>query len=257
MTTRSRVRLAVSVVPAFMLSVAVLVAAAAPVSQTQPPRPGSTPAPAPSPAVVFAPDAVPGQATAQQKPVVVPSPAQTPVPTPPVRGPEGAQPVNVKVDVTITDQTGSTQPFKKSISVTVADRQGGMIRSSIQIPVATTTFQPAPSATSNPPDTSTSKPPMTSYQYKNVNLNLDVREVVIEGNFVRLRLTVEYSPVDERADVDMKAGPVAGMPSFASFQQTLSLVLENGKPLQVAQSSDPVPNRDRKQTVEVRATILK
>jgi hypothetical protein len=183
--------------------------------------------------------------------------AQTPDPA--RASPRGAEglPINVKVDVTITDQSGTAQPFKKTISVTVADRQSGMIRSSIQVAVPSTTFTPlAVGAADKGQGGGAAITPLASYSYHSVNLNLDVREVAIEDNFVRLRLGIEYSPVDDRADQDVKAG-VAGVPSFANFQQTLSLVLENGKPLQVAASSDPVPGRDRRQTVEVRATILR
>jgi len=45
--------------------------------------------------------------------------------------------------------------------------------------------------------------------------------------------------------------------SFARFSQSLTLVLEDGKSLVVAQASDPVPSRNRSATLEVKATILK
>jgi hypothetical protein len=47
------------------------------------------------------------------------------------------------------------------------------------------------------------------------------------------------------------------IPSFAQFRQNLDIVLESGKALVVATSSDPVPSRDRKASLEVKATILR
>jgi hypothetical protein len=172
------------------------------------------------------------------------------------------QPLNVKVEVTIADQTGTTQGFKKTMSVTVADRQSGSIRSRIDVPVPSSTFTPiaAPaSASATDKDKESQIRPMVTYSYRSLGLNLDVREITIDGNYIRLRLTLEYSPLDERlADTDPRTATVAtAPPGIANFQETLSLVLENGKPLVVAQTSDPVPSRDRKQMVEVKATILK
>ncbi len=171
--------------------------------------------------------------------------------------PDTGQPLNVKVDVTIADQTGTTPGFKKTMSVTVADRARSSIRSRIDVPVPSTTFTPMAGAQAAGTDKEKAAPisPMVSYSYRSLGLNLDVSEIAIEANFVRLRLTIEYSPLDEKlAEGDAKA---TLPPGIANFQQTLSLILENGKPLVVAQTSDPVPSRDRKQTVEVKATILK
>jgi hypothetical protein len=102
--------------------------------------------------------------------------------------------------------------------------------------------------------------PMTSYNYRDMGLSLDVTTVRIRGNYVRLRLAVEYNPVDEKmTSAEGSGAMVAGqMPaSFARFSQTLDLALENGKPLVVASSSDPVPSRNRTASLEVKATILK
>jgi hypothetical protein len=184
-------------------------------------------------------------------------PPQSPTPTPTILAPQptprpaepAAQPINVKVDVNITDQAGTQQAFKKAISVTVADRQAGAIRSSMNVPTPSSTYIPAT-------DKGAVQNTMMTWGYRAANLNLDVREISIEGNFIRLRLAIEFSPVDDKAvSAEMKPGTPG--PSYASFQQTLSLVLENGKPLQVAQSSDAVPSSDRKLSVEVKATILR
>lgn len=251
MRTRTRILLALaaSLMLAFALAPSTL--------WGQSPRPpqaavaaiAPTPAAAPQAPVVATtpPPAVPQIPPPQAgRPPQPPMPATAPQAPAPAR--DAGQQANVKVDVTIADQTGTAPAFKKSISVTVADRQGGMIRSSINIPTPSTTFQ----ATTDKGPAS----PMTSWTYRSANLNLDVRDCAIDGNFIRLRLVIEFSPVDEKM-VDVEVKPGGPGPSFANFQQTLSLVLENGKPMQVAQSSDAVPSRDRKLTVDVKATILK
>ncbi|MFB3853812.1 MAG: hypothetical protein ACE148_08310 [Vicinamibacterales bacterium] len=165
---------------------------------------------------------------------------------------------NVRIDVTLTDQTAPGQPFRKSVSLVAAavpHETVGMIRSSIQVPVASTQFTTAAPAAKEGEKESAGPRPVVSYNYRTMSLNLDVRDVAIERSRVRLRLGVEYSPVDEKtADA---GGIDRALAAFASFQQTLVLVLEDGKPLVVAQSSDPVPTRDRKITLEAKATILK
>ncbi len=93
---------------------------------------------------------------------------------------------------------------------------------------------------------------MTSFSYKSVGLNLDASRVYIQGNKAKMDLSVEFSAIDE------KTSDAAGhLPSFPTFSQNLTLVLESGKPLIVGQSSDFVDNVERKQTVEVKATILR
>jgi len=85
-----------------------------------------------------------------------------------------------------------------------------------------------------------------------VGLNLDANRVYIQGNKARMELSVEFSAIDEKP-ADGSGRP----PSFPTFSQNLTLVLESGKPVIVGQSSDFVDNVERKQTVEVKATILR
>jgi len=85
-----------------------------------------------------------------------------------------------------------------------------------------------------------------------VGLNVDVSNVgVLTGGRIRALLNIEFSGVDD------KSSPTTGAPSFPTFSQRLYLFFENGKPILVAQSSDFVDNVERKQTVEVKATILR
>jgi hypothetical protein len=184
-------------------------------------------------------------------PVVTPSPARTPFPT---QRPETAPSVkptgeweggNVRLEVTISYQVGTAAPVKRTATLTVADQgSGGSLRSGNQIAV--------PQGTAPQPPAGGTAVGMISYNYKSVGLNVDVRNVATQGNRTKLNLNVEFSAVDEKA-ADSAGKP----PSFPTFSQNLSLVLESGKPLIVGQSSDFVDNVERKQSVEVKATILR
>ncbi len=219
--------------------------AAAPVAldqlQTPPPPPPPPPVPPAPPA--------PAQAPKVQAPKVI-APAEAPpgfLDTP-------AANMNVRVDVTIIDQSGSGAPTRKTVSLTVADNGRGSVRSGVTVPIPNITYVPSPGAKEGPTT------PMTSYNYRDMGLSLDVTDARIRGNYVRLRLAVEYNPVDEKmASAEGSSAPAIGQTpvSFARFSQTLDLALENGKSLIVAASSDPVPSRNRTASLEVKATILK
>jgi hypothetical protein len=140
---------------------------------------------------------------------------------------------------------GNAAPVKRVATLAVVDKGRGSIRSGNQVAVPSTTFLPV---AAGGPATN----PLISINYKSVGLNLDARAVSIHGNKATVDLNVEFSTVDE------KPSDAAGKyPSFPTFSQSLTLVLESGKPIIVGQSSDFVDNVERKQTVEVKATILR
>ena len=177
-------------------------------------------------------------------------PAAARMPQPPGMEVSG---INVRVDVTLTDQDGVSAPTKKSISLTVAEHSRGSVRSGVTIPVPSTTFTPATTEGG-----ATKQQPLTSFQYRDVGLSLDVQDVSVSGSLIRLRVAVEYNPVDEKTASQEGLTPATSAPpSFARFSQSLTLTLEDGKPLVVAQSSDPVPGRNRTASLEVKATIVK
>jgi hypothetical protein len=199
--------------------------------------PPQVPQAATPPSVNVPPQARPPVAQPQMTPRAEPAPAPKPV--------SETEAANVKVEVTITYQVGNAAPVKRMATLTVADQGRGSLRSGNQVAVPSTTFQPA---AGGGPATS----PITSITYKSVGLNVDANRVYITGNKARMDLNVEFSAVDE------KGSDAAGKyPSFPTFSQSLTLVLESGKPLIVGQSSDVVENVERKQTVEVKATILR
>jgi hypothetical protein len=161
-------------------------------------------------------------------------------------------PVNIQFQVTVTAQSGTAAPSKRTATLTVSNGTGiafrsGLLRAGNNIPVATTSLL---TRGEDGKETPAAKP-LTSYNYRSVGLNVDVEQaVIVTGNKVRVSLNVEFSGVDE------KMGPGAGgPPSFPTFSQRMSLYLESGKPVLVAQSGEPATGAS--QTVEVKATIMR
>jgi hypothetical protein len=136
------------------------------------------------------------------------------------------QPVNVRIDVTITDQGRSgVAPLKKTVTIVTGDGLGGRIRSGANY---------------------SNLPP--------VPLNVDAEPELLSDGKIRVRVNLQY---------DLPAGiavqnpelPGAGTLRSTQIQENLSLILENGKPIVAAQSADPVG--DRQVTVELKATVLR
>ena len=161
-----------------------------------------------------------------------------------------ADAVNVRFDVTISYQVGTQPPVVRTATLTVVEgtdsaTRNNSLRAGNQVAVPATTVGSGEKADGGP------GVPVTSYQYRSVGISLDIRNVSVFANRVKANFGVEFSAVDE---------PRAGSalpPSFPTFQQSFSLVLDSGKPVLVAQSSDQVDNVDRVQKVEVKATILR
>ena len=201
------------------------------------------------PPTAAAPVNVPPQARPTvAQPQVTPRPEPAPAPKPTSE----YEAANVKVEVTITYQVGNGAPVKRMATLTVADQGRGSLRSGNQVAVPSTTFIPTTQAMKPEGSAPASPSPLTSFTYKSVGLNLDANRVYIQGNKTRMELSVEFSAIDEKP-ADGSGRP----PSFPTFSQNLTLVLESGKPVIVGQSSDVVDNVERKQTVEVKATILR
>ena len=150
-----------------------------------------------------------------------PAPAETPQPA--------GQPVNVKLDLTITDQLASGAPAKKTVSMIVADRFSGSIRSIANTVRAT--------------------------------LNVDATPHILQNGHIRLQLAVEYNPRQPTTAAEKFKGPggdmleLPGDEGGSSLNQRVVIVLEPNKPLMLSQAADPLS--DRRITVEVRVSILK
>jgi hypothetical protein len=78
-------------------------------------------------------------------------------------------------------------------------------------------------------------------------LNVDAVAAAYTGGQVSLRMTFEYTPAQAKQDVQRERAP--------RLNESITVVLQDGKPLMVSQSADPAT--DRKVTAELTATILK
>jgi len=151
------------------------------------------------------------------------------------------QPINIKIELTITDQRGGAAPAKKTVSVIVADRSSGLIRSE-----------------------------SFSTGIGNVQLHVDAEPRIIGDGKIRLRFGLTYDSPPSGESPRAIEPPASDMPAAASaaakvaiptrapqtqIRENLALVLENGKSILATQSADPVS--DRQVTVEVKATILR
>jgi hypothetical protein len=158
----------------------------------------------------------PKPATDKAEPAPEPKPEKKP-PTPLV---------SVRVDVKIIDERDGQPAITKAVSLTVADRRNGLSRSTTEGPGRPN--DPAPAA------------------FRQVPLHVDASPFV-DGNRIRLDVGVEYYSIDSSAD--------AKQYQKLEIKQRLSVVVEDGKTMRVAQSADPLT--DRRVSLEVTATILR
>ena len=193
--------------------------------------------------------AIAGQATTPSPPVPATSQQTPPNPsrvTQPVAT-ENALPrapglpiptANVKLDLIITDTYTGT-PVKKTVSMLIMNGSNGMIRTANRLATGS-----------------------------NVGLNVDAAATIHQGGLITVRVTFEYTPAQapsiinpqnrEQVDAIRAQQAERGLSPTsqpAELHESLSVVLQDGKPLLVSQSADPTT--DRKVTVEVMATILK
>jgi hypothetical protein len=144
--------------------------------------------------------------------------------------------VNVKLDLAITDQLGPGEPSKKTVTLIVADRAVGSIRS-------------------------TSNATISGIPGNRAIINVDATPQLLPNGNVRVMLGLEYNPRQGAPATDKvktASGEVAEVPrevGGSSLNQRATIVLEPNKPLVFSQAADPMS--DRKISVEVRATILK
>jgi hypothetical protein len=131
---------------------------------------------------------------------------------------EAGQPVNIRIELTIRDQRGATQPDTKTVSLVTADRSPSRIRTGGNVRTE-------------------------KFGVQDVRLNVDARPTLIRDGRLRLFMTFEYRPADTETS-----------PSN-NISEMIECVLVPDQPLIVSKSADP--NSDRSVTVEVKATILK
>jgi hypothetical protein len=189
--------------------------------------------------VVFVMMFVASSAAAAQQPAPADktAPQKTPAPATPKAATDKADkeakpiaepflPYNVRIELTITDQRGDTQPVVKSVSMIASDKSWSRIRTGGEIRAANGNVWP-------------------------VILNVDARPWMIakDSNRARVELTIEYRPA---APTPPGLDSDKGTPNI---NESLSVILDDGKSMLISQSADPVT--DRRVKVEVKATILK
>ena len=130
---------------------------------------------------------------------------------------------NVQIELTLSDQAGTQAPEKKTVSMIVSSGNWGKIRSVGNVR------------------------PQNDAPFV-VDLNVDARPYVSVDGPIQLELTLVYSPPGGADKDTLKPRPTG-------INQSLTVVLQSGKPLIVSQAADPVS--DRKVIVEVKATVLK
>ena len=162
------------------------------------------------------------QAPRGDTPAAAPA-ARTPAPAPRREG----QPVNIKIDFTITDQRGTTAPaIKRTLTMLVADERTGSIRSQSAV-----------------------------FQVGDVPLNIDASPTLLTDGKIRLGFNLQYdwpAPFEGPAATQQ---PPRGTVIKTQLHDSVTLILESGKPMIAAQSADPIG--DRQVTVELKATVLR
>ena len=130
---------------------------------------------------------------------------------------------NVEIELTITDQTGAEKPEKKTVTMVVSSGNWGKIRSAGAVHRAANASVI-------------------------VDLNVDARPFVSVEGPIQLELTIAYSPLGS-------PGTDYGREKPPTVNQSLTVVLQDGKPLVISRAADPVG--DRRIIVEAKATVLK
>ena len=136
--------------------------------------------------------------------------------------PSAPQPTaNIRIELTITDQRGTAAPISKIIAMTMVDGGFGRIRTGGDV--------------------------RTPLGFRPVTLNVDAQPRIYKDGKIRVDMTIEYRPIAGESDTEQSSTP--------TINESIGVLLEDGKPLLISQSADPAT--DRKVKVEVKATILK
>src|SRR5215218_3073217 len=147
--------------------------------------------------------------------------------------------VNIRIDAAITDSRGEQVLGKKVVTVTVVDGRSGQVRSTQQVPFH--------------------MKGTNGFSYQNAPLNMDAEALLREDGRVIVSLTLDYRggapDVGNEADAAPPSGDRVSGTLDQGILQSVTVVLESGKPLIVAQSADAVG--DRRVALELKATVLK
>ena len=129
--------------------------------------------------------------------------------------------VNIRVELTITDQRGTAAPLSKTITMTMMDTAYSRIRTGGDV--------------------------RTPLGFRPVTLNVDATPRLHKDGKIRLDLTIEYRPTAAESDTEQSTTP--------TINEMIGVLLEDGKSLVISQSADPAT--DRKVKIEAKATIIR
>jgi hypothetical protein len=160
--------------------------------------------------------------SAQTKPAAPKTDTKPPMTTQKIAAPPAGKAVNIRVQLAINDQVDPASPGRKVMTMIVADRQVGNVRSVAHV--------------------------RYGGSWRAIEINVDAHPTLLDGNKIRLDLGLEYQPETGNT------GESPSLQGMAQMNQRQSFILESGKPLVVSEAADPTS--DRKVTVEVTATIL-
>ena len=128
---------------------------------------------------------------------------------------------NIRLDLTITDQRSGTPPAVKTVTMLIADGALARIRTSGSV--------------------------LVNGAYRDVVLNVDAFCTIVRDGHIKTNITIEYKP--KAADATSEQATVP------AINELITVLLEEGKPLTISQSADPVTDRSVK--IEAKATVLK
>lgn len=164
-----------------------------------------------------------GAQTPGQKPKPAPPPSEAPETGTPPAGAlrQPSQAVNLRLELTITDQRGSAAATPKTVTMVVADRYLGRIRTSGNVRVGG--------------------------GYQPITLNVDAQPEILKDGRIRVQVTLEYRAQTAEGTQE------ENQPS--NLTESFNVILDDGKPMLVSQSADP--GSDRRVKVEMKATPVK
>ena len=222
-----------------MLCLGFLLAATCAFAQNPPPAPPAPPAPAAAPAAPQTPKLLPPARIPPTPPPPPPSAAPPAPPAPPALPVSPHQPINIKVDLTITEEGGNLPPMKKTVSTVAGDGFNGSVRETA------TLAGPSPIG---PTMLNFDAAPTLVVPERQARGGINLTPAASAADKIRVYFNIQYSAGQGQTRDEPRPR--------TDIRLNLTLLLENGKTLKVWEGADPI-DKDRRVTVEATATILK
>lgn len=137
--------------------------------------------------------------------------------------------MNIRVEVTLTQQ--SPDELEKTVTLVAADGQPGMLRTVVEFPRV---------------------PGAESAGLEQAPLGVDVMPRILDTGKIRVRLSVNYNVPRPGQGTEPAKGATQAR---AMLSETLTVLLDDGKPQLVSQSADALGSRSVGLTVK--ASVLK